>query len=402
MPHTRREFLKTSAAAATLVAAAGSIPGFLTRSARAAFSPTPVDDRVLVIVQLSGGNDGLNTVVPFENDDYHNARPTLRVESQAVHRLTDELGLHPRMGALKGLYDDGALSVVTNVGYPNPDRSHFRSMDIWHTADVRPEDRDTGWIGRVSDRLAVPGAPPFAVHLDDAELPLALVAQESTAPSLRDIDSLRLQGDPRTLGERLGRVRVDASDDLQFVQRVAVSSCEQAARLERVDTTAGATQYPGFRLASRLQQIAQLIDSGFGARIYYTSIGGFDTHARQDLAHGPLLNELSESVAAFQRDLDRRALADRVVLMTFSEFGRRVKENGSRGTDHGAGAPMFLVGRPVAPGVHGDAPNLANLVEGDVPHDLDFRRVYATMLDRWLRVDSQMALGARYAPVKVL
>jgi len=402
MPTTRREFLLQGAGAASLIAGAGSIPTFLTRTAQAASRTGPASERVAVIVQLTGGNDGLNTVIPFENDLYHNARPTLRVDPAAVHPLESGLALHPEMRALKDLYDDGALSVVTNVGYPNPDRSHFRSMDIWHTADVAPEERRRGWIGRLSDTLASPGSPPLALHLDDAELPLALVARDRTLPSLGDIDALRLEGDADALRARLARPRAAASEDLQFVQRIAVASCEHAARLDRVSDTGGGPTYPDFRLASRLRQIARLIDAGFGARIYYTSIGGFDTHARQALAHGPLLNELAESVAAFQRDLDSRGLADRVCLMTFSEFGRRVKENGSRGTDHGAAAPMFMVGRPVMPGIHGGPPDLANLVQGDVPHHLDFRRVYATLLDNWLGIDSTPILGPGYTPLPIL
>ncbi len=398
---TRRDFVARGLGGTTLLASGVSLPGFLTRTAVAA--PGADDERILVVIQLTGGNDGLNTVVPFRDDEYHKARPTLRIRADQVLKLTDELGLHPDMAGFKRLHDDGLLAVVNNVGYPNPDRSHFRSMDIWHTADARPEAVDSGWLGRVVDRGAGPSDVPRALHLDEGALPLALKNQRVAVPSLRNIDAFRLQGDTEDLQRVIGASRRDASDDLLFVQRLAVSSCANARRLERVGAgSAVSSPYPDYRLALRLRQIAQLIGARFGPRIYYTSLDGFDTHARQALAHGPLLRELSDSVTAFYDDLRQRRIADRVVVLTFSEFGRRVGENGSQGTDHGAAAPMFVMGPAVRAGVVGGRPDLTRLIDGDVRHECDFRRVYAGVLRDWLAVDPDSILGRRFDPLAII
>ena len=391
MSTTRRTFLMQGGAV-TLLASSGTLPAFLSRSAASAESAVDTD-RVLVVIQLSGGNDGLNTVVPYENDSYHRARPTLRIDSGRVLRLNDELGLHPNLAGLKGLYDGGELAIVNNVGYPNPDRSHFRSMDIWHTADPESPEDETGWIGRLADAGVGAGGAPLAVQVDDAELPLALRGRQAVAPTITDIDALRLPDEAAALEARLRAAHPGASSDLQFVRRVAVDACRQARRLRSVEVDGAAGTYPGHGLAGRLRQIAALIDAGFGARVYYTSLGGFDTHAQQATAHGPLLRELSESVAAFQADLRRRGVQDRVLTMTFSEFGRRVAENGSRGTDHGAAAPMFLIGAGVQSGLHGGGPRLDEVERGDVAHDVDFRRVYATAWREWLGLDPRPVLG---------
>lgn len=408
---SRRELLQSGALSASLLATGATLPGFLTRTARAAMPES--GRRVLVVVQLTGGNDGLNTVIPYRDDRYHKARPTLRIAPDRALKLDNDLGLHPDMTGFKRLYDDGLLGVLTNVGYPNPDRSHFRSMDIWHTALLDPEAARDGWLGRVVDRCAgehdAKGvAAPVALHLDDQVLPLALQTQQSPVPSIRSIDAFRLQGDAERIERALAAPRdgtpgAAALDDLLFVQRTAVSSCANARRLERIRAAdAAAPPYPGYGLATNLRQIAQLIGADFGPRIYYTSLGGFDTHARQVLAHGPLLRELAESVAAFFDDLKSRGLAERVVLLTFSEFGRRVAENGSQGTDHGAAAPMFVAGPAVRAGIHGSAPDLGKLLEGDVRHEVDFRGVYASLLDSWLEVPSDPILGGKYRGARVI
>lgn len=406
MKSSRREFLRV-AASAPLLAAAGSLPGFLCRTARVAADEgisVAADERILVVVQLTGGNDGLNTVVPFRDDNYHKARPTLRITPERALRLNDDLGLNPEMTGFKQLYDDGLLAVINNVGYPNPDRSHFRSMDIWHTALLAPEAARDGWLGRVVDRSKIEGDAPRALHVDDDTLPLALKTQKIAVPSVRDIAAFKLHGDTGALLDAIAADRTNADtasqaarDDLLFVQRTAVASCRNAQRLANVvEGDESRAIYPNYRLASHLRQIAQLIGADFGPRIYYTSLSGFDTHARQVLAHGPLLRELSDSVTAFYGDLKQRGLAERVLLLTFSEFGRRVAENGSQGTDHGAGAPLFLAGPACKVGVHGAAPDLGNLLEGDVRHTFDFRGVYAEVLDKWLNVDAAEVLGGRF------
>lgn len=401
MKATRRDFLKSSIAGATLMATGASLPGFLCRTARAA---TPGSDRrTLVVIQLSGGNDGLNTVIPFADDAYHRARPTLKVGADRVLRLNDSLGLHPEMTGMHRLHEAGLLQTITNVGYPNPDRSHFRSMDIWHTASLKPESASDGWLGRLVDRSASAGGAPEALHLSDETLPMALRTRSQAVPSIRNIDAFRLDGDAAALRSTIEASRAPCSDDLLFVQRVALSSCDTARRIEQVvKSETVKSPYPEFGLARRLQQIAQLISADFGPRVYYTSLGGFDTHARQQLGHGPLLRELSESTAAFIDDLKQRGQLDRVLVMTFSEFGRRLAENASQGTDHGAAAPMFIAGSACRAGVLGDAPDLRNLEEGDVRHKLDFRSVYATVLERWLGADAKQILGDTFKSAAIL
>lgn len=407
MPSTRREFLQHSLGSATLLASGLTIPGFLRRTALAA---TPRrDGRVLVLVQLSGGNDGLNTVVPYADDRYHRARPTLGIAPERTLKLAGGLGLHPDLTGLKRLFDDGLLGVVTNVGYPNPDRSHFRSLDIWHTASLQPETARDGWLGRVVDRAGAAGGAPPALHLDHEPAPLALRTQHVAVPSIAGLDALQLD-DGAALARTIRAAApigdsgepAAALDDLLFVQRTALSSCANAQRIQDLPARGPTTvTYPGYGLATRLAQIARLIRADFGARIFFTSLGGFDTHARQALAHGPLLRELAESAAAFFDDLRGDRLADRVILMTFSEFGRRLAENGSQGTDHGAAAPLFVAGGACRGGIIGGPPDLAALDDGDVRHTVDFRSVYASLLADWLDVPAHAVLGEHFEPLAV-
>ena len=397
MTTSRRTFLKQSVGTTSLLASGLTLPGFLCRTAAAA--PPTQDERILVVIQMTGGNDGLNTVIPYHDDRYQRARPTLKIAPDQALKLDNDLGLHPDMTGFKQLYDDGLLGVINNVGYPNPDRSHFRSMDIWHAASLDPESSDDGWLGRVVDQSKSVGNSPIALHLNNTTLPYALKTQSAPVPSIASIDSFSLARRDADLERDIARARQAASDDLLYVQRIAVSSVNNARRLEQVAEQVTRTDYPQFGLANRLQQIAQLIGADFGPRIYYTSFGGFDTHARQVLNHGRLLTELSGSIAAFQKDLEQRGLSDRVVVMTFSEFGRRVKENGSRGTDHGAAAPMFVVGPHAANGIIGGMPDLSDEATGDVPYEVDFRQVYASILDNWLGVKHEQILGSRFDPL---
>lgn len=402
MIRSRRQFLREGLSGVTLLASGLSLPGFLSKTAGAA-TLAPGDERILVVVQLTGGNDGLNTVIPYADDLYHKSRPTLGIAADRVLKLDDAMGLHPDMTGLKKLFDKGLLNVIGGVGYPNPDRSHFRSMDIWHTACLNPEQCRNGWLGRASAGLNSGQHLPAALNLDDAPLPLALIAEGQAVPSIRGIDAFSLAQGAEEIEHAVAGTRPGASEDLLYVQRTAISACASARRLERVAHDGGpAPAYPSYGLADRLRQMARLIGAEFGARIYYTSLGGFDTHAKQALAHGPLLRELADSVAAFYDDLEHRGLADRVLLMTFSEFGRRVKENGSQGTDHGSGAPMFVAGPGCRPGIAGTRPDLANLEDGDVRYGLDFRQVYASVLDDWLGVDSRAVLGDRFAPIDLI
>jgi uncharacterized protein (DUF1501 family) len=420
MATTRREFLGSGLTAATLLASGWTLPGFLARTAHAA---VPLkDERILVVIQLTGGNDGLNTVVPYADDRYHKSRPTLRIREENALKLSgasgiDGLGLHPAMAGMKDLYDRGQLTVVTNVGYPNPDRSHFRSMDIWHTANTTPEGKDAGWLGRYVDSTWKEGKAPPALVLDDTPLPLALKARSLSVPTVGNIDSFRLAGLGDDVTKAIRAARSNAADDLLFVQRTLIESVDNARRIESITKEPSTSRsYPNYGLAQRLKQIEQLISAGFGARVYYTSLDGFDTHSKQGLTHEPLLRELSESMSAFMAGLKARGLEDRVLVLTYSEFGRRLKENGSQGTDHGAAAPMFLAGPAastmggavggiaggVVGGVVGGNIDLVDLDEGDVKHRIDFRSVYASVLKGWLDVDPAPILDGSFAPVKVL
>jgi uncharacterized protein (DUF1501 family) len=411
-PTSRRSFLRQSAAASTLISAGTlTVPGFLAQSARAADSQSSTD-RVLVVIQLLGGNDGLNTVVPHKHDGYLRARRALRLPSGQIHKLTDEIGLHPGMGQAAKLVEQGRLSILQGVGYPNPDRSHFRSMEIWETARPDTIDLDTGWLGRVLDAHPAPaGADLPALNVGNRRS-LALEAESIESPALESLDQyrLRLTGSPADRQSRRDKLaalatahsRTSSSDPLLgFVRRTTLAALDSSLRLEQVAEAAKSDSgaYPRTGLGRRLELVAHLIKAGFGTRIYYTSLDGFDTHANQLAAHAGLLTEWSDAVAAFHADLEKSSQADRAAVLTFSEFGRRVTENASAGTDHGAAAPVFVSGPVAHPGLVGDHPSLDTLDDGDLTFHTDFRRVYATLLESWLHLPAAPILGAGFEPL---
>lgn len=408
---TRRDFLATS----TLLGFGATVPTFLGRTALAApaTGAAGAKDTILVVVQLTGGNDGLNTVLPFKDAEYAKLRPTIGIKADAVKKLNDSLGLHPAMGDLAGLLDDRALCVVQGVGYPNPDQSHFRSMDIWQaasTADTLTE----GWLGKALKQQPVPG-----FHLSSGgnePAPLALAGAPARVPSITSLADFQLKtaaadgADKKSQTKLIEAVAGGASMSgspslLDFVRRTATNTYASSQRLQEVAKSyQPKATYPATPLANRLKLAAQLIDAGVGARLFYVSIDGFDTHAGQGGAtgaHANLLGQVSGAIAAFYKDVAARGHGDRVCVMTFSEFGRRARENGSAGTDHGSGAPMFLVGGRVAAGVVGDHPSLTKLEDGNLKHSVDFRRVYAAVLGRWLGVDPTPILGPGFEPLKV-
>jgi uncharacterized protein (DUF1501 family) len=409
MPANRRDFLRSSLAASTLVSmGAATVPGFLNSSARAA-SASRSNDRVLVVVQLVGGNDGLNTVVPHRIDGYAKGRRALRLPSGQIHKLTDDIGLHPSMGAMAGLVESGHAAIVQGVGYPNPDRSHFRSMEIWETAKLEYGALETGWLGRALDaRFDAAGSDLPGLHIGGRSLPLALKSKQTEVPSLTTLEQYRLQigGDVaakrevRDALERVARLDRPASDPLLgFVRRSTLAAYDSSKKLEGLNKGDAKSNYPNYGLAHRLELIAQIIKAGFGTRIYYTSLDGFDTHANQLGAHAALLNELSDSIAAFHKDLSGAGHADRVAVLTFSEFGRRVAENASAGTDHGAAAPVFVVGPVAKAGLIGAHPKFDDLDDGDLKHHTDFRRVYASLLETWLGCPAAPVVGNGFSPL---
>lgn len=407
----RRDFLRSS----TLLGFGASVPTFLGRTALAAPDATKpgAKDTVLVVVQLTGGNDGLNTVVPFTNADYYKLRPTIAIPKGEVKKLTDDVGLHPAMGALAKLYtDDSAVCVVQGVGYPNPDQSHFRSMDIWHAASTA-QTLTEGWLGNA---LKKKGVPAFHLAGGNESSPLALAGAPVRVPSITSLDDFKLKTAGVTGADTAAQKGVitdvagakpmtSQPDLLDFVSRTQTTTYASSEKLAAIGKNyTPKVPYPTTALATKLKLAAQLIDADIGARLFYVSIDGFDTHAGQGGAtgaHANLLTQVSEGVSAFYRDLAARGHGKRVCVMTFSEFGRRAYENGSKGTDHGAGAPMLLVGGNVKPGVVGTQPSLTGLKEGNLVHGLDFRQVYAAVLDKWLGVDAAAIVGKEFKPADV-
>jgi uncharacterized protein (DUF1501 family) len=404
---SRRQFLRTS----SLVALGSTVPAFVARTAaEAPVSGRPgARDTVLVVVQLTGGNDGLNTVIPFRDASYAQYRPTLKQPAALVHRLNDDIGLHPAMNGLADLFQDRALCVVQGVGYPNPSQSHFRSMDVWHaasTADNLPE----GWIGRAL--RSIPGAASFHLANTNESAPLALTGAPVRVPSITSLEDFQLrvesanaadQQRQRSLIEGAAALPAARGSLLDFVRQTSVNTYATSRRLGDVGRNyQPRVSYPNTALANHLKLAAQLIDSGLGARLFYVSIDGFDTHANQANAHANLLRQVSDAISAFFRDTAARGHRDRILTMTFSEFGRRVRENGSQGTDHGAAAPMFLVGGRVSAGLAGRHPSLTDLDAGNLRFHTDFRQVYAAILDRWLGVSSRQVLGSEFRHADVI
>jgi len=411
MSQTRRDFLKASLGGSTLLSLAPTVPMFLGRTAAAAPPRRDAGKTVLVMVQLSGGNDGLNTLVPFEDDVYARSRRTLRMLPKEVHKINAEQGFHPQAQAFQRLFKDGYLSVVQGVGYPNSDRGHSPAMRNWHTARPEKPNCPTGWLGRAVDYACRTGkADVPGVFVGPISLPFGLHTEKAVVPSIRSLEGCVMRTAPGPGGQAHRRLqtqtaelpRAEKDPLLDFLRQRTLAAYASSQRIEEVarkETSAGAAGYPSFQLAQTFKTVA--------IRIYFTEIGGggiggFDNHANQRGNHGALLRELAESTAAFVHDLKRDKLLDRVLLMTFSEFGRTVTENGRRGTGHGAAAPMFLAGGRLKGGLIGARPSLADL-DNDAPkHHIDFRQVYATALDRWLGFDSEAILGRKYEPVGML
>jgi len=423
--HTRREFLSTGLKGVGLLAASSFVPAFITRTAAGVGAGR--DSSILVVVQLSGGNDGLNTVVPFTDDLYAKARPSIRLAANETLRLNDHLGLHPALLPFKSEFDAGRLAIVQNVGYPNPNRSHFRSMEIWHTgADDTGPRQVEGWIGRYFDaacsgaqRHGRPG--DIGVSLGKV-MPQAYRNKSNVGIALSDPNTFQWNpsGDtssfakvqervfaklnqPGTSMAAAGGITGSEPETIDFLRHTAMNAVVAGDEIRTILRKAkNRGPYPDSELASQLQMVARLIGGEFPSRVYYVAQGGYDTHANQLGHHANLLTDFSTSVSAFLAHLRQQKSADRVTILAFSEFGRRVAENGSQGTDHGAAAPVFVIGDAIKGGLHGSAPDLSDLVDGDVRHQIDFRQVYAALLDQWLGTPSVPILGNRYEPLAII
>lgn len=366
----------------------------------------------LVLIQLSGGNDGLNTVIPFANGAYYDARPQIAIAQNEVLKLNDEIGFHPSMTGMHQLFKDGKLAIVQGAGYGSPNRSHFRSIEIWQTAE--PEKiGDTGWLGRYLD-LAYAGKDQVALPAVnvDAMLPKTLYARRVVVPSVNNIYEFRFRSDPHFKKDRGHRIEAfndiysafDSKRPHAEMLRKAGLEANQASDhlLDIVKSYKSSVKYPNGKLADGLKFISQMISGGVSAPVFTVSLDGFDTHANQQRAQAGLLKQLSDALLAFQSDLKDHGLEDRVMTLVFSEFGRRVQENSGKGTDHGTAEPLFLIGSSIRGGLYGEAPSLTSLDAGDLKHTVDFRTVYATVLESWLNADSKEILGKRFETLPIV
>src|SRR5579862_8420359 len=343
-------------------------------------------ERILVVVELTGGNDGLDTVAPYSNDAYLKARPTLGLKANQVLKLDDNFGLHPRLGGLKAIWDDGRVALVQGCGYPNPDRSHFSSMEYWHTATPY-QAQTTGWVGRFADADWPDGKPNTIINIA-VKQSLAVQAKKHSPVVFNNPDGFVRAGDKvQAAAYRQLIEQTDTGNStLDFLTAVSKNASDSSVRVrEAVGSYQTPVAYGSTPLALDLRKVAALIKAGFPTRVYYVSLSGFDTHASQAGGRNYLLRGLGEALHGFQVDLKRIGRENDVAMMMFSEFGRRVEENASQGTDHGTAGPMFVMGRKVKPGLYGKHPSLTDLdSNGDLKMTTDFRRVYATMIDEWM------------------
>ncbi len=394
----RRKFLKNSSLATSLF----MVPSFVKAFENIAIKS--LGFKKLVIVQLAGGNDGLNTIVPYNNDIYYRERPGLSIKKNGLIKINDELGFHKSLGPLKNLYDRGYLSIINNVGYPNPNRSHFRSTDIWQTASDSNEYLDSGWLGRYIDQYG--DMPYTGIEVDDSlslimkgtkvngiatKNPRVLFANTQT-PFFKKV--LKNQGDKHLSEHNLG-----------YLYKTMVEANSSAKHIYQTSRTFETKlEYPNNPFAQQLKTTAEFINSHVNSKVFYLSMGGFDTHNDQDRRQGRLLELYSKSMEVFVEDLEKNDTFKDTLILTFSEFGRRVKQNGSAGTDHGSANNVFLIGKNLKkPGFYNEAPNLTNLDQnGDLQYTVDFREIYATLLDKWLEVNDQAVLNKSFSKLSFI
>jgi uncharacterized protein (DUF1501 family) len=399
MSISRRNFLKAS----SLASGSLLVPSFLK-----AFDGMPWDEtaagKVLVVVQFTGGNDGLNTVVPYRNDIYHKSRPDIGIKETDALRLNGELGLNPGMTGLKGLFDDGMLSIINNVGYPEPDHSHFRSMDIWQSGSGSENYWGTGWLGRYLDTACRDcGVPHHAVEIS-AQLGMALQGKREAGFSIRDLKKMVQLVKSRPFKMIQDHAASHHNETVAYLYQKMVDTISSAKYLHQQSKIFESNvKYPQDKFAYNLKMIAELIIAETTTKVYYLSLGSFDTHTNQRLRQDRLLQIYSDSMAAFMKDLRKNGKHKDVVVMTFSEFGRRVKQNGGKGTDHGTANNLFLIGGGLKkPGVFNAGPDLSKLNNGDLLYSVDFRRVYGEILNKWLGTDPFKILKGQFAPLDVL
>ena len=388
---SRRNFLKQSAVITT-----GSLllPRFLSANPFRDF-----EGKRLVVVQLSGGNDGLNTVIPYRNEVLEEARPNLFKANARDLKLTDEMMLNPVMEGLMSVYDRGDLCILNSVGYPNPNRSHFRSMDIWHSASDSDKYVSSGWLGRYLDSECKDTDPVTAIEMGNM-LSMALKGDQRKGIPLTNVqqfyNSSRMMRDAKDHDQE--------NEMVDFLYKTQSQVKRSAAYLhEKNKMYHSKKDYPNTPFGKHLKEVAEMIISGVDAPVYYVSLSGFDTHNNQKARQERLLKIYSDAIKVFTDDLKAANYWDETLVMTFSEFGRRVKENASRGTDHGKANNLFLMGGGLKKkGIYNGVPDLATLDEGDVSHTIDFRSVYATVLSKWLGADAKAVLGRSFDPLDLI
>ena len=437
---TRREFLRKTVLGSAL---SWTVPAFLANTFSALQSEaadsalqtvTGKDSTILVVLQMAGGNDGINTVVPYSSDYYHKARTRIGLPAEKILKLSDDVGFHPAMNGFKSLFDLGNLSVVQGVGYPNPNRSHFRSTEIWQTASDSDTFEKYGWIGRYFDNACAGSDPAVGVAVED-QMPQSFFAQTPKGVCITNPQNYRfMPGDHPAAGqpdmveasyEKLNEMAMTPADQnsggsigmlpsampmtggraVDFIERTALDAQLSSDEIRGVSARVqNQSVYPASQLGNSLKLVAKLIGGGMATRIYYVSQGGYDTHTNQLGTQQRLLADLGDSTKAFVDDLKAQGNMQRVLVMTFSEFGRRVSDNANGGTDHGAAAPMFIVGNKVNAGLLGRYPSLApqDLFEGDIKYNVDFRSVYASVLESWLKTKSVPILGRQFTPLPVV
>lgn len=389
----RKQFIQYG----SLATASLMLPRFLKAFEKPAL--VPQGNKVLVVLQLSGGNDGLNTLIPVRNDIYYRSRPRLGITKEQALSLTDEVGLHPALTGFKDLYSDGSLGILNSVGYPNPDRSHFRSMDIWHSASNSNEYVYTGWLGRYLDaQCAGCDKPTQALEMDDV-LSLAMKGEQVKGLAMKDPRRLFNTSNEKYFKEvaasHAANGHENPVDYLYKTMAETVSSADYIYKQSRIHPSN--TAYPRSDMGNSLKTIASLIFSDINTKVYYLSLGSFDTHVAQEGQQKRLFTEMNEAITAFVKDLKSNNRFQDVMLMTFSEFGRRVSQNASGGTDHGTANNMFLIsGGLQQKGILNALPDLADLQEGDLKYQVDFKNVYATMLNKWLHADDKKILGSQF------
>ena len=384
----RRKFLKNSALASSLF----FVPSFV--KAFESVATERLGYKRLVIIQLAGGNDGLNTIIPHNNDHYYNARPRLAITEDII-KLNDDLGFHPSLAPLRSLFDNGEMSIINNVGYPNPVRSHFRSMDIWQTASGSDEYLQSGWLGRYLDTH---GEKPYNALEMDEQLSLAMKGEHFNGIATNDYKVLyNTSKDPyfKNVLNHYNDAHL-SEHNLGYLYQTMIEAKSSANYIyENTKVKLSQEEYPQNRFAKQLKNVGQFINSGLETKVFYTSLGGFDTHANQPNRQKRLLSQYAESVAAFVKDLKRNDTFEDTLILTFSEFGRRVKQNAATGTDHGAANNVFVMGKNLKKaGFYNKLASLSDLDDnGDLKYEIDFRTIYATILSQWLGADDTTILN---------